>query len=73
MHFELLDRYLTGKCTNAERASVEAWLAEVPGRRALVELLTAANDPIPEALKTEVRARLEREMDRGLRLGGNDV
>jgi anti-sigma factor RsiW len=72
MRLELLDRYLVGDCTAAERASVEAWLAEEPARRVLLELLVETGPQVPDALKAEIRARLAREMDQGYRLGGGN-
>jgi hypothetical protein len=71
MRLELLDRYLGGECTSAERASVERWLAESPARQALLEQLANPGPTASDAQKAEVRARLEREMGSGLKLGGN--
>lgn len=75
MRWELLDRYLLGECSPAERAEVEQWLAESPARRKLLEQLA-----MPEELdsaasrdrKAAVWARLERELDPERKLGGDD-
>ncbi len=69
MRWELLDRYLAGECTLAERADVERWLAESPARPAFLAQLS--NPTASDAQKAAVRARLERELGPGLKRGGN--
>ena len=71
MRWELLNCYLGGECTIAERAYVERWLAESPARQGLLKQLTKPNAMATDAQKAEVRARLEREMGPGLKLGDN--
>jgi anti-sigma factor RsiW len=76
MRWELLDRYLLGGCSLAERAEVEQWLAESPARRKLVEQLTMSDEPdsaASHARKAAVWARLQLELDSGLKLGGDDA
>ncbi len=71
MRWELLDRYLADECTVAERAYVERWLAESSPRRELLEQLTRRSPAASDAQKTEIWARLEREMGSERKLGGN--
>jgi anti-sigma factor RsiW len=73
MRWELLNRYLAGECTIAERAYVERWLAESPVRQELLEQFTKPNPMATDAQKAEIRARLERELGPELKLGGNGV
>ncbi len=73
MRWELLNRYLGGECTIAERAYVERWLAESPVRQGLLKQLTKPNPMATDAEKAELRARLERELRPGLKLEGNGL
>ncbi len=73
MRWELLNRYLAGECTIAERASVERWLAESPARQELLKQLTKPNPAATDAQKAELRARLERELGPGLKLEGDGL
>ena len=71
MDWELLDRYLAGGCTIAERAYVQRWLGESPVRRQLLEQLTAPDPSASAARKADVRARLESALRAELKTGGN--
>jgi anti-sigma factor RsiW len=76
MRWELLDRYLLRECSLAERAQVEQWLAKSPARRKLLEQLSrseAADSGASHARKAAVWDRLERELDQGLKLSGDDA
>jgi anti-sigma factor RsiW len=76
MRWELLDRYLLHECSPAERAQVEQWLAKSPARRKLLEQLSrseATDSTASRARKAEVWARLELELDQGLKLSGDDA
>jgi ferric-dicitrate binding protein FerR (iron transport regulator) len=73
MRWELLDRYMAGECTIAERAGVERWLQESPVRWRLLAQLSRSNPTVPSLQKARARAQLERELDSRVRLGGNGV
>jgi transmembrane sensor len=65
----LLDGYVTGECTPAERIIVEAWIAVDPSRRAMVDGMVAfrarlqarAAEPSVDAMQEALTARLARE------------
>jgi transmembrane sensor len=67
----LLDRYVTGDCTPAERVVVEGWIAADPHRRAMVDGLLAfrarleqrAAEPSVDAMQAALTARLARERE----------
>lgn len=70
--WELLDDYLAGGGSPAERARVEGWLARMPNGLVLEELREAATEipPAPELLwqhKAEVRERLARTISQSAR------
>ncbi len=73
MRWDLLNRYLGGECTIAERAEVARWLAESPDRQGLLEQLTTSDPTATRAKRSEIRARLEHELGLGLKRGGNGV
>ncbi len=76
MRWELLDRYLLRECSPPERAEVEQWLAESPARRKLLEQLAMSEEPdsaASRAHKAAVWARLELELDPGLKQRGDDT
>ena len=76
MRWEILDRYLLHECSLAERAQVEQWLAKAPARRKLLEQLSrseAADSAASRARKAVVWDQLERELDQGLKLSGDDA
>ncbi len=62
----LLERYLARDCTPEERARTERWIAEVPERRRLIELMGVALDEPERVIGAERRstmlAALRREM-----------
>jgi ferric-dicitrate binding protein FerR (iron transport regulator) len=64
MRWELLDRYLSGRCDAAELELVERWLAEAPVHRELLEQLRAleASQSLSPSEWAVFRARLEREL-----------
>ncbi len=68
MDWQLLDRYLSGGATPEEQERMEAWLAEDPQHWAQLAAVrdaiekAALNDPAVEKAKSEVWARLEREI-----------
>jgi transmembrane sensor len=67
----LLDRYVTGECSPAERIVVEAWIATDPRRREMVDGLLAfrsrlvqdANTPSVDAMQAALSDRLARERE----------
>ncbi len=64
MEWELLDRFLEGKCSPVEAAQVEKWLAEFPARRELLRQIAEWDDAksVDAPAKAQEWARLEREM-----------
>ncbi len=76
MRWEILDRYMRQECGLAERAYVEDWLAASPARRKLLEQLATLNGfdcKGSSAGKAAVWARLELELDPGLKQRGDDA
>ena len=74
MEWELLDRFLEGKCSPVEAAQVEKWLAEFPARRELLRQIAEWGnaESIDAFAKAEEWARLEREMRRELEERSSD-
>jgi anti-sigma factor RsiW len=72
MRWELLDRYLLGECTPAERAEIEQWLAESPAGRMLLAQLDEPDSAAARARKAAAWDRLKRELDPDRKLGGDD-
>jgi anti-sigma factor RsiW len=75
MRWDLLDRYLLGECSPAEREDVERWLAESPARKKLLEQLTTPDNLDSAVSRARIVAawdRLRDELDPGRKLGGDD-
>jgi hypothetical protein len=67
MRWELMDRYLAGECSPAERDEAERWLAEAPHRRSAIEYLAGPGEADLKETRDSVWSRLEHELPKSNR------